>query len=165
MTDSFILTSDLCDKYLDKLKYPDNIFRDYGKKIRFQGVISTVSCLEDNSKVKEALAEPGNGRVLVVNGGGSLKRALVGDQIASNALKNGWSGVVVHGCIRDSKEISEIDIGIKAISTTPRKTEKRGMGLRDVPVSFASVTFNPGEYLVADEDGIVVGEQSLFAKL
>ena len=130
---------------------------------RFAGVISTIQCYEDNSLVKQTLGTAGEGRVLVVNGGGSLKRALVGDQIAANAAKNGWSGVLVFGCIRDSVEIANIDIGLKAIGTTPRKTEKRNVGIKDIPVTFAGVTFAPGDYLVSDEDGIVVGEQKLLA--
>lgn len=160
-------TADLCDEFEDALQYAQGgLLRDFGGARFFCGRICTVQCLEDNSKVKEAVAEDGRGKVLVIDGGGSLQRALVGDQIALKAAQNGWQGIVVNGCIRDSAEIAKIKIGVKALGTIPRKTPKRGSGVRDVPVSFAGVLFKPGEVLVGDEDGIVVGGQgTLDAKL
>ncbi|GBG31406.1 Hypothetical Protein FCC1311_076302 [Hondaea fermentalgiana] len=160
-------TADLCDELEDALQYAQGgLLRDFGGHVAFGGRISTVQCLEDNSKVKEAVAENGKGRVLVIDGGASMQRALVGDQIAIKAAKNGWQGIVVNGCIRDSAAIAKVDIGVKAIGTIPRKTEKRGSGVRDVPVSFAGVLFRPGDVLVADEDGIVVSSNGdLDAKL
>mmetsp|Transcript_3522 Transcript_3522/g.4239 ORF Transcript_3522/g.4239 Transcript_3522/m.4239 type:complete len:168 (+) Transcript_3522:90-593(+) len=158
-------TCDLCDLHGDSLKYPTaSLFRDFGGLVHFEGGIETVQCFEDNSFVKAVLDEPGHGRVLVVDGGGSLNRALLGDQVAAKALKNGWSGLLINGCIRDSKEVATMKVGVKALGTCPRKTEKRGCGVRGIPVQFAGVTFFPGTYLVADEDGIVVGEEVLFNK-
>lgn len=155
-------TADLCDEFGDQLRYPINVFADFGGKKHFFGPVSTVQCLEDNSKVKEAVAEEGRGRVLVINGGGSMQRAMVGDMVAKKAIQNGWAGMVVYGCIRDTSEIRTLPIGMKALASSPRKTEKHGVGVRDVPISIVGVTIAPGDMLVADEDGIVVGDISLF---
>ena len=122
----------------------------------FSGQIATVRCIEDNSFVRQALEEPGEGRVLVVDGGGSTNCALLGDMLAALAHRNGWAGIVVNGCIRDSAEIANIDIGIKALATHPRKSRKQGLGELDIPVEFAGIEFLPGEYLYADPDGVVV---------
>ena len=119
----------------------------------------TVKCFEDNSFVKTTLAKPGEGKVLVIDGGASLRKALVGDLIAADAVKNKWEGIIVNGCIRDSEKINTMpEIGIKAINTHPRKTEKKNIGDVEVPVEFGGVRFVPGQYLVADVDGIVVAE-------
>eukprot|EP00012_Vannella_robusta_P008346 CAMPEP_0206200356 /NCGR_PEP_ID=MMETSP0166-20121206/10836_1 /ASSEMBLY_ACC=CAM_ASM_000260 /TAXON_ID=95228 /ORGANISM="Vannella robusta, Strain DIVA3 518/3/11/1/6" /LENGTH=155 /DNA_ID=CAMNT_0053618689 /DNA_START=628 /DNA_END=1091 /DNA_ORIENTATION=- len=150
-------TTDICDEFEDSVRYASaspKMF-DYGGKTRFEGIVSTVQCLEDNSMVKEAVAESGKGRVLVIDAGGSMQRAVVGDQIAARAASNGWHGFIVHGCIRDSKEIGNLEIGVKAMGTHPRKTEKRNIGIRDIPISFASTTFRPDDYVIVDEDGIV----------
>ena len=117
--------------------------------------------LEDNSRVREAVAEPGLGRVLVVDGGGSTRRAMLGDQLAALAVANGWAGVVVHGVIRDSEAIGGMDLGVKALGTVPLKTDKRGQGVRDVPVVFGGVTLRPGDWLAADADGVVVSDHAL----
>jgi regulator of ribonuclease activity A len=132
---------------------------------RAAGVVSTVLCLDDNTRVEEAVKEPGHGRVLVVHCGGSLQRAVVGAQIAAAAVENGWKGFVVNGCIRDSVELAGMQIGVKALGAHPRKTELRGDGKRDVAVTFGGVTFLPGEILVADEDGVVVGPAALLPPL
>jgi regulator of ribonuclease activity A len=116
---------------------------------------------EDNSLVREMFAENGVGKVLVIDGGGSLRCALVGDQLAILAKKNGWEGAVVCGCIRDSGDINEIDIGLRALNTHPQKSIKKGAGDRNIAVAFGGVTFNPGEWLYADEDGILVSSNSL----
>lgn len=150
-----IPTADLCDER-DNLHVADPIFRIFGKRRAFDGPIATVKCHEDNSKVREALEEPGEGRILVVDGGGSLRRALLGDMLGELAVKNGWTGVVVNGAIRDSDAINELDLGVRALATIPVKSIKRGDGQRDVSVSFAGVTFRPGEHLYADADGLVV---------
>jgi regulator of ribonuclease activity A len=129
-------TADLSDEH-DNLHVAEPIFRIFGRHRAFHGPIATVKCYEDNSRVREALEEPGEGRVLVVDGGGSTRRALMGDMLGALAVENGWAGVVVNGCIRDSDAIDELDLGVRA-------------------VSFAGVTFRPGEHLYADADGIVV---------
>ncbi|XP_028410136.1 uncharacterized protein LOC114532755 [Dendronephthya gigantea] len=154
-------TADLCDSYGDLLQYVEPIFRDFGRRTKFDGKISTVKCHEDNSCVKTALAEPGDGRVLVVDGGGSLRRALLGDNVAATALKNNWSGVIIYGCVRDTCQLEKIDLGVKALAQIPRKTEKKNVGMRDIPVTFAGVTFRPNEYVYADRDGIVVSDKKL----
>jgi len=136
--------------------------RHYGVTESFHGEIVTVKCFENNPLVREAVMEEGRGRVLVVDGGGSLRCALLGDMLAGLAEKNYWAGIVVNGCIRDSLAITEKGrIGIKALGTHPLKSSKRDRGLRDVPVMFGGVTFTPGHYLYADRDGIVVSDRSL----
>jgi regulator of ribonuclease activity A len=149
-------TADLCDALDQEARVAAPLFRDYGGARRFSGVIATVQCHEDNSHVRTALEEPGEGRVLVVDGGGSLQCALLGDMLAELGAKNGWSGVIVYGCIRDSEVIGRTALGVKALATHPRKSVKQGVGERDVTVRFADTTFNPGEYLYADADGILV---------
>jgi regulator of ribonuclease activity A len=135
--------------------------RDFGGRKEFSGRISTVRVHEDNVLVRKALEEPGNGRVLVIDGDASMRFALVGDQLAALGVRNGWSGIVVNGPIRDSVEIAKTAIGVKALGTCPRKTPKLGKGERDVEVSFGEVTFKPGEYLYADEDGVIVAAEEL----
>jgi len=154
-------TADLCDEYSDSLRICEPVFSSYGGRPRFFGQISTIKCFEDNSLVREAVAEPGEGRVLVVDAGGSLRCAMLGDLLAAKAAAKGWSGVLMYGLIRDSAEIASMDLGVKALGTHPLKSVKRGIGERDVVVRFAGVTFVPGEYLYADEDGIVCSEAPL----
>ena len=149
-------TADLCDEHGDQLQVCEPLFQAYGGKRAFSGPIGTVRCFEDNTLVKAAVESPGNGRVLVVDGGGSRRRALFGDRLGAAAVKNGWAGVIVYGCIRDSAELGRMDLGIRALGTMPLRSEKRGEGERDVPVRFAGVTFRPGEYAYVDEDGVVV---------
>ena len=155
-----LVTGDLCDANKanadGSFRVLPPVFRDFGKRARFAGAVATVKCFEDNSVVKAALEEPGLGRVLVVDGGGSLRRALVGGNIAAAAAKTGWAGVVVDGCVRDSAELSECDLGIRALALIPMPTERRNQGERDVAVQIQGVWVLPGEWLVADEDGIVV---------
>jgi regulator of ribonuclease activity A len=155
-----LVTGDLCDAHKNKLdgsfRVLPPVFRSYGKRERFAGTVSTVKCFEDNTSVKAALEEPGHGRVLVVDGGGSLRRALVGGNIAASAAKNGWAGVVVDGCVRDSAELVLCEVGIRALALIPLPTERRHAGERDVAVNVQGVWVRPGEWLVADEDGIVV---------
>jgi len=139
----------------------DPIFRDFGGVKRFSGAVVTLKLHEDNSLVRATLTEPGEGRVLVVDGGGSLRCALVGDNLATLAVKNGWSGILVYGAIRDSAEINEIKVGLKALTTNPRKSIKREVGQRDLVVRFGGVSFHPGHYLYADEDGIVLSPKEL----
>jgi regulator of ribonuclease activity A len=159
-TDSNLVTGDLCDAHKGShdgsFRVLPPVFTDYGKRVRFAGTISTVQCFEDNSFVKAALEEPGHGRVLVVHGGGSLRRALVGGNIAASAAKNGWAGIVVDGCVRDSAELAQCDVGIRALALNPMPTERRNQGQRDVALHLHGVWVRPGEWLVADEDGIVL---------
>lgn len=154
-------TTDLCDEHSDRLRIAAPMFTTYGGRRLFNGPVSTVKVFEDNSLVRSALEEPGEDRVLVVDGGGSMRCALLGDQLAELGQKNGWAGVLVYGCIRDSEDIAGIDIGVKALNTHPLKSVKKGMGERDVPVSFAGITLRPGDFLYADDDGVVVAEEAL----
>lgn len=154
-------TTDLCDEYGPELQVAEPIFRSYGGSAKFWGQVVTVQVLDDNVLVRATLETPGHGRVLVVDGGGSLRTALVGDLVAALAQRNGWAGVVVYGCIRDSREISGINVGVMALATNPRRSEKKGLGQRDIPVTFAGVTFEPGQYLYADADGIVIANRDL----
>jgi regulator of ribonuclease activity A len=154
-------TADLYDRHGDALRVCEPIFLDYGGLTRFAGPVATVKCFEDNTQVKAALAEPGQGRVLVVDAGGSLRCAMLGDLIAVSAVENGWAGILMYGCIRDSAEITDMDLGVKAIGTIPRKSERRGEGQRDIPVTFAGVTFRPGDWVYCDEDGVVAAASPL----
>jgi regulator of ribonuclease activity A len=154
-------TADLCDANPDAVQVADPLFGDFGGEDAFSGPIATVRAPEDNSLVRQALEEPGGGRVLVVDGGGSMRCALLGDQLAELAVKNGWAGVVVNGCVRDSAEIAGMALGVKALGTHPLKSEKRNQGQREVPVRFAGVTFVPGHHLYADADGIVLSGRAL----
>ena len=154
-------TADLCDEHDDLVQVAESLFGDFGGLDRFCGPIATIKTYEDNSRVREAVAEPGGGRVLVIDGGGSMKRSLLGDRLAQQAVDNGWSGVIINGCLRDAALIAEMALGVKALGTVPRKTEKQGQGLRDVRVRFADMDFAPGHWLYADEDGIVVSGRKL----
>ena len=135
--------------------------RSFGLRRRFTGRIRTIKSYQDNVLLKEALSTPSHGDVLVIDGGGSLQCALIGDVIATLGMKSGWAGAIVHGAIRDSVAIDGLDFGIKALGTNPRKSTKNGDGLVDVPVSFGGVTFIPGYWLYSDEDGILVSETAL----
>ena len=154
-------TADLYDTHGEDLRVLAPIFRDFGGLQIFAGPVVTLKVHEDNSLVRAALEEPGQGRVLVVVGGGSLRCALVGDNLAALGHKNGWAGLVVYGCIRDAVPISTIAIGVKAIATNPRKSVKKGEGERDVTLRFAEVVIAPGDYLYADIDGVVVANKQL----
>ncbi len=156
-----LLTTDLCDAHEGKVRIVAPMFRSYGGRRSFHGPVSTLKLFEDNGLVRKALEGPGNGRVLVIDGGGSLRRALVGDQLAALGVKNGWAGLVVYGCIRDSRAIGGMDIGIFALATHPQKTLKKNEGDTDVPVAFGGVTFNPGDWLYADEDGVILSNAAL----
>ena len=159
MTDTpacFVPTADLVDEIGEDVRSCDIQFRDLGGRTEFFGPLTTVRCFQDNALLKSELGEPGEGRVLVIDGGGSLHTALVGDLIAELGRSNGWAGVVVNGAIRDSAVVGGMDFGCKALGTNPRKSSKTGEGERDVTVSFGGVDFVPGDTLYADSDGIVV---------
>ena len=156
-------TADLCDDYADRVSIAEPIFRDYGGNAAFNGPIETVKTFEDNSLVRRAVERPGNGKVLVVDGGASRRCALLGDRLAALAVENGWAGVVIFGCIRDVKEIGGIPLGVKALATHPLKSGKDNFGEANVPVTFAGLTFVPGEHLYADLDGVLVSRTPLEA--
>ena len=153
-------TPDLCDQYPD-VQVAEPVFRGYGGRIAFAGPAVTVKCFEDNSRVRELAATPGEGRVMVVDGGGSLRRALLGDQIAANAVKHGWSGFLIFGCVRDVDALAALPLGVQALASHPMKTDKRGIGDLNVAVTFAGVTFRPGEYIYADNNGVIVSPSPL----
>ncbi|MFT5132093.1 MAG: regulator of ribonuclease activity A [Gammaproteobacteria bacterium] len=155
-------TADLYDQFGDKIQVALPMFRDYGYRKIFNGTISTLKVHEDNALVRSALEEEGDGRVLVVDGGGSLRCALLGDMLAKIGLDNAWQGIIIYGCVRDSAIIAGMDIGVKALNTNPKKSIKKGIGERDIPVEFANVKFVPGDYIYADEDGILVANEKLF---
>lgn len=156
-----IHTADLCDTFDDKVSVVTPMFSSFGGHSSFGGPISTLKLFEDNSLVRKALESPGKGRVLVVDGGGSMRCALVGDQLAELGVKNGWAGIIVYGCIRDAKAIGGMSIGVFALGTHPRKTIKRNTGEVDIPVTFGGVSFTPGHHVYADEDGVIVSAASL----
>jgi regulator of ribonuclease activity A len=158
-----VKTTDLCDAHPGVVRVADPIFRAYGARAAFAGAVATLKVHEDNLLVRKVLETAGNGRVLVIDGGGSLRRALVGDQLAALAVENGWAGLVVYGCIRDSAAIAAIDIGVRALGTHPRKSDKHGFGVVGEPVTFAGVTFVPDHQLWADEDGLVIADRLLHA--
>lgn len=136
-------------------------FKSYGARKSFAGQIVTVKCFEDNSRVKELLATDGRGKVLVVDGGASMRCALMGDMIAESAVKNHWNGVVIYGCVRDVDAIAELDLGVHALAAIPRKSHRQGIGEVDIAVYFGGVNFISGEYIYADNNGIVVSQQAL----
>jgi regulator of ribonuclease activity A len=151
-----VKTTDLYDQYEEKLLVADPVFRHFGGHISFHGAIATVQCFEDNSLVKEQLSRPGNGQVLVVDGGGSLRCALMGDLIAQLAIDNNWAGVVINACVRDAEDLAKMPLGVCALAAIPRKSKKEGKGLVGVPVHFAGINFLPGDQLYADLDGILI---------
>ena len=154
-------TTDLCDANEGKVRAVAPMFRSFGGKTRFAGPIRTLKVFEDNALVRSTLETAGNGAVLVVDAGGSMRCAMVGDQLALLGVKNNWAGVIVYGCIRDSGPIAGMQIGVFALGTHPMKSVKKGAGDVDIPVTFGGVTFTPGQYLYADEDGVIVSERPL----
>jgi regulator of ribonuclease activity A len=149
-------TADLVDDIGPHVRSCDTQFRQFGGRAMFAGPIHTVRCFEDNALLKSVLSQPGNGGVLVIDGGASLHCALVGDVIAGLGQSNGWAGIIVNGAVRDAAALRTIDIGIKALGTNPRKSSKTGAGERDLEVEFGEITFAPGEVAYSDDDGIVV---------
>lgn len=155
------LLPDLFDDHADQLTLVQPLFKDFGKKRIFFGEIVTVSCFNDNSKVKELVATNGTGKVMVVDGKASLTNALLGDMLAEKAVTNGWQGIVINGCIRDAGTISTLDLGVKALGCNPIKTEKLGIGEVNVPLNFAGVDFIPGQFIYGDDNGLAVSEKLL----
>jgi len=156
-------TPELCDQFGDRVAVAEPVFRDFGGKPAFAGEIETVRVFEDNALVRRILESEGRGRILVVDGGGSRRCALVGGRLAVLAATNGWNGIVVHGCVRDVGELAAAAVGVKALAACPKPPSKTGSGEQGVPVSFAGVTFTPGHRVWGDEDGLVTGEPGLSA--
>ncbi|RAJ06311.1 regulator of ribonuclease activity A [Aeromonas salmonicida] len=155
------LLPDLCDQHGDALQVADPLFHDFGGKPLFYGQAVTLSCYEDNSLVRELVNRPGQGRVMVIDGGGSLRRALLGDQLAIKAAEQGWEGIVIFGAVRDVGTLATLALGVKALAACPVKTEKLGKGELDAVVSFAGVTIHPGDYVYADLNGVLVSATRL----
>lgn len=155
------LLPELCDRFPDLVRVVEPLFANVGGREAFGGEIVTIKAFEDNSLVREQVALPGQGKVLVVDSGGSMRRAMLGDRLAEQAERNGWEGIVIYGCLRDVNAIGHLDIGVQALGTHPMKTEKRGLGDLNVPVTFGGVTFQPGHYIYGDNNGLLVSPQAL----
>ncbi len=155
------ITPDLCDAYPESVQVLEPMFSNFGGRDSFGGEIVTIKCFEDNSRVKEQAELNGKGKVLVVDGGGSLRHALLGDMIAEKASKNGWEGLVIYGCIRDVDVLAQTDLGVQALASHPLKSVRRGLGDMNVPVTFAGVTFRPGEFIYADNNGVIISPVAL----
>ncbi|CAA0105478.1 Putative 4-hydroxy-4-methyl-2-oxoglutarate aldolase [BD1-7 clade bacterium] len=154
-------TPDLCDDFPSKIVVASPGFRNYGNIPTFGGEIVTVKCFEDNSCVKQLVTQPGAGKVMVVDAGGSLRRACLGDMLAAEAARNGWHGIIMYGCVRDVDLLATIPLGIQALASHPMKTDKKGVGEVGLAVTFHGVTFLPGDYVYADNNGIVVSPEAL----
>lgn len=152
----FILTADLYDEHGESLRACVTQFHQYGGRARFRGAAVTFRGHEDNALLKEVVSQPGRGKVMIIDGDGSLHCAMLGDKMADMAARNGWEGFIINGAIRDAATMAEIDIGVKALGTNPRKSNKEGKGQLDVPVAFGGVVFHPGAQVVSDEDGVVI---------
>ncbi|MDH3787435.1 MAG: ribonuclease E activity regulator RraA [Xanthomonadales bacterium] len=152
---------DLCDDFMEEVLVLEPLFSDFGGKLQFSGEIVTIKCFEDNSLVRDTVKSEGRGRVLVVDGGGSLRHALLGDLLAASAVENGWQGLLINGCVRDVEILESIDLGVKALNCYPVKTEKRGEGQLNVNVAFAGARIRPGDYLYADRNGILIAARNL----
>ena len=169
MTTVPFVTCDLLDDHPDKdlqVVIPSldgKFFQSYGARKSFGGQVVTVKCFEDNSRVKELLATDGTGKVLVVDGGASMRCALMGDMIAESAVKHHWNGVIIYGCVRDVDAIAELDLGVHALAAIPQKSNRKGVGETDIQLSFGGVTIQSGDYIYADNNGIVVAKESLVA--
>ncbi|MGB8696416.1 ribonuclease E activity regulator RraA [Acinetobacter sp.] len=167
MSKAAFVTCDLLDDHPDKeiqVVIPSmdgKFFKSYGARKSFAGQVVTVKCFEDNSRVKELLATDGTGKVLVVDGGASMRCALMGDMIAESAVKNHWNGVVIYGCVRDVDAIAELDLGVHALAATPQKSNRKGIGEVDLTLYFGGVNISSGNYLYADNNGIVIAQEKL----
>jgi regulator of ribonuclease activity A len=154
-------TADLCDAFAHRCVTCETQFTHYGGRRVFSGRIRTVECREDNALVRHLLSAPSTGEVLVVDGGGSLRAALLGDQLATLGLNNGWSGVVIHGAVRDIAMLAQLDFGVKALGSNPRRSAKLGTGVIDASVKFGGVTFTPGHWLYSDPDGLLLAPEAI----
>lgn len=157
---SFV-TCDLCDDHPDDVRVCEPMFGSFGGREAFGGEIVTVKCHEDNSRVKELLATPGKGKVLVVDGGGSMRCALMGDMIGESAVQQGWEGVIIYGCVRDVDALAQLDLGVHAVATIPLKSVRKGVGETGLDITFGGVTFVQGQYVYADNNGVIVAAKKL----
>lgn len=157
---SFV-TCDLCDDHPNDVRVCEPMFASFGGRETFGGEIVTVKCHEDNSRVKELLATPGKGKVLVVDGGGSLRCALMGDLIGDSAVQNGWEGVIIYGCVRDVDALAQLDLGVHAVAAIPLKSVRKGVGETGLAITFGGITFVQGEYVYADNNGVIVAGRDL----
>ena len=155
------LLPEICDQHAGSVKVLAPSLLNFGGRKTFYGKIVTLKAFEDNSKIREQVALDGRGKVLVVDGGGSMRHAMLGDMLAQKASDNGWSGVIIYGCVRDVNALANIDLGVQALGAHPLKTQKRGLGDLEVPVCFGGVSFHPGEYVYADNNGVLVSEKPL----
>jgi regulator of ribonuclease activity A len=158
-----LLTADLVDAHESTLRCCDVQFRQFGGVVRFGGPVRTIKSFEDNTLIKKALSEPGEGAVLVVDGGGSVRCSLLGDYIAGLGVKNGWAGLVIWGAVRDTVALGKLALGVKALGANPWRSTKTASGQRDVPVAFGGIVIRPNDWLYSDEDGIVVSDGPLSA--
>ncbi len=156
-----LTTPDLCDAFPDLVQVVDPLFTNYGACKSFSGEIVTVKCFEDNSKVKELVGTDGSNKVMVVDAGGSMRCACLGDMLAEKAAHNGWQGIIMYGCIRDVDIIAGTSLGVQALGVHPKKTDKKGIGDVNIPVVFGGVTFTPGHYIYADNNGVIVSAKPL----
>ena len=161
MTQPDFKTADLCDEHSDQVQIAEPIFRNYGAKTKFGGEIYILKLFEDYGLTKETVNLDGNGKVLVIDGGGSPRCAMFGDLLCATAIKNGWRGVLVNGFVRDTADVNTMEMSVKALGTCPVKPPLEGAGHKNVPVRFAGVNFHPGHYIYSDEDGIIVSENAL----
>lgn len=155
------ITPDICDRFGDRINFVNLPLCNFGQRTAFWGQVVTVRCYHDNSKVREVLSQDGRGKVLVVDGNGSMHRALLGDQLAILAIENNWEGIIVHGAVRDAAMLAEMDIGIQALGTCPMKTDKRGLGEVNVTLSVHKQIIQPGEYIYADWNGLLTSKELL----
>ncbi|WP_422133680.1 ribonuclease E activity regulator RraA [Endozoicomonas sp. ALD040] len=154
-------TPDLCDDFPEKISVVEPGFRNFGGVNAFHGQVVTLKCFEDNSLVREWVGQPGEGRVLVVDGGGSMRKAMLGDMLAERAVENGWAGIIIYGCIRDVDIIADLPLGVQALGCHPMKTDKKGVGESNLVVSFHGVDFVPEGYVYADNNGILFSREQL----
>ncbi|MDA9839840.1 ribonuclease E activity regulator RraA [Porticoccaceae bacterium] len=154
-------TPDLCDQYPELVRVVEPMLSNFGGREQFCGQITTIKCFEDNSLVKQLVGTSGEGRVIVVDAGGSPRRACLGDMLAEQAASNGWAGLIIYGCIRDVDQIRATDIGVQALGVHPMKTDKKGVGELNIPVTFGGVTFAPKDYVYADNNGIILSAEPL----
>ena len=157
---SFV-TCDLCDDHPDDVRVCEPMFGSFGGREAFGGEIVTVKCHEDNSRVKELLATPGKGKVLVVDGGGSMRCALMGDMIGESAVQQSWEGVIIYGCVRDVDALAQLDLGVHAVAAIPLKSVRKGVGETGLDITFGGVTFVQGHYVYADNNGVIVAAKKL----
>ncbi|MFO1376840.1 MAG: ribonuclease E activity regulator RraA [Steroidobacteraceae bacterium] len=158
-------TTDLYDRFGEAARVLPPVFQDFGGRDSFSGQVVTVKCFEDNSRIKELAATPGRGKVMLVDGGGSLRCALLGDLIAADAVKNGWEGIVIHGCVRDRAALCELPLGIKALAATPRKSLRRSEGQTGLEIVIGGVVCRDGDRLYADEDGVLLLDAAAASEL